>query len=162
MRNSEYKKLIVMDRNKVYMTQCFPNFRFYIVDTALQKALFTLDNTNFWYVKFVYDLIYKSINMRKVDFIEGNKAILYYVISRDQEKDCNQGFEHVIKKEAFYKENMYKWFPNPQLGTKYKKKLFGVSFKKEEFVIYAISPKCYILKRSKKRSKEDVRKMKEV
>jgi hypothetical protein len=100
--------------------------------------------------------------MRKVHFIEGDTNSLYYAISGDPEKDCHQGFEHVIKDEAFYKENVYKWFPNPDLGTKDKKKLFGVSFEKVGHVMYAIAPKCYILKGSKSSDKEDVRKMKGV
>jgi hypothetical protein len=50
-----------MNRNKAFMAQCFPNFkgerqlnedkyigeknyRYYTVDTALQEAVFTLDN----------------------------------------------------------------------------------------------------------------------
>jgi hypothetical protein len=132
------------------------------VDTALKEAVFTLDNAKFWYIKFVYDFMYKYIDMRKVHFIEGDTDSLYYAISGDPEKDCHQGFEHVIKDEAFYKENVNKWFPNPQLGTKDKKKLLGVSFEKEGYVMYAIAPKCYILKGNKATDKEDVRKMKGV
>jgi hypothetical protein len=44
--------------------------------------------------------------MRKIHFIEGDTESLYYVISGDPEKDCNQTFEHVIKDKAFYKENV--------------------------------------------------------
>jgi hypothetical protein len=170
---------VVMDKDKAFMAQCFPNFKgarqlnedkyivkknykYYTVDAALQEAMFTLDNTKFWYIKFVYDFMYKCIDMRKVHFIEGDTDSLYYAISGDPEKDCHQGFEHVIKDETFYKENVYKWFPNPQLGTKDKKKLLGVSFEKVGYVMYAIAPKCYILKGNKTSDKEDVRKMKVV
>jgi hypothetical protein len=55
--------------------------------------------------------------MRKVHFIEGDTGSLYYAVSEDPEKDCHQGFEHVIKDEAFYKENVHKLFLNLQLGT---------------------------------------------
>jgi hypothetical protein len=168
-----------MDKDKAFMAQCFPNFkgarqlnedkyiveknyRRYTVDTALQEAVFTLDNAKFWYIKFVYDFMYKCIDMRKVHFIEGDTDSLYYAISGDPEKYCHQGFEYVIKDEAFYKENVYKLFPNPQLGTKDKKKLLCVSFEKVGYVMYAIAPKCYILKGNKTTDKEDVRKMKGV
>jgi hypothetical protein len=100
--------------------------------------------------------------MRKVHFIEGDTDSLYYAISGDPEKDCHQGFERAIKDEAFYKENVYKWLPNPELGTKDKNKLLGVSFEKVRYVMYAIAPKCYILKGSKSSDKEDVRKTKGV
>jgi hypothetical protein len=135
------------------------NYRYYTVDTALQEAVFTLDNAKFWYIKFVYDFMCKYIDMRKVHFIEGDRDSLYYATSGDPEKDCHQGFEHVIKDEAFYKENAYKWFPNPELGTKDKKKLLGVSFEKVGYVMYGIAPKCNILRGNKSSDKEDVRKM---
>jgi hypothetical protein len=61
----------------------------------------------------------------------------------------------VIKDEAFYKENVYKLFPIPQLGTKDKKKLLEVSFEKVGYVMHAIAAKCYILKGSKSSDKED-------
>jgi hypothetical protein len=138
------------------------NYRSYTVDTALQEAVFTLDNVKFWYIKFVYDFMYKCIDMRKVNFIEGDTDSLCYAISGDPEKDCHQEFEHIIKDEVFYKENVYKWFPNPQLRTKDKKKLLGVSFEKERYGMYAIAPKCYILKGNKSSDKENVRKMKGV
>jgi hypothetical protein len=70
--------------------------------------------------------------MRKVHFIEGDTDSLYYAISGDLQKDFHQGFEHVIKVEAFYKCNVYKWFPNLQLGTKDKKKLLGMSLKRRD------------------------------
>jgi hypothetical protein len=63
---------------------------------------------------------------------------LYYAISGDPEKDCHQGFEYVIKDKAFYKENVYKCFPNPQPGIKDKKKPSGVSFEKEEYVMVSV------------------------
>jgi hypothetical protein len=114
MNKSKYSKLVVMDKDKAFMAQCFPNFkearhlnedkyiveknyRYYTVDTALQEAVFKFDNAKFWYIKFVYDFMYKCIDMRKVHFIEGDIDSLYYAISGDRGKDCHQGFEHVIK-----------------------------------------------------------------
>jgi hypothetical protein len=44
----------------------------------------------------------------------------------------HQKFKHVVKDEVFYNENVYKWFPNPNIPkkdqTRDKKKLLGVSF----------------------------------
>jgi hypothetical protein len=62
--------LMVMDKNKAFIKQYFPNFkgarqliedkyiveknyRYYTVDTTLQEVAFTLDNAKFWYIKFV-------------------------------------------------------------------------------------------------------------
>jgi hypothetical protein len=59
----------------------------------------------------------------------------------------------VIKDKVFYDKNVYKWFPNPnqpkEEQTRDKKKLLGVSFEKEGYIMYAIAPKSYILKSSK-------------
>jgi hypothetical protein len=61
---------------------------------------------------------------------------------------------------------VYKWFPNPTLPkeelTTDKKKLLGVSFEKDGYVMFAIAPKCYILKSSKNENDESVKKMKGV
>jgi DNA polymerase elongation subunit (family B) len=51
--------------------------------------------------------------MSKIYFIEGDTDSLYYAISGNTDEDYHQGFKHVIKDEIFYKENVYKWFPNP-------------------------------------------------
>jgi hypothetical protein len=53
------------------------------------------------------------------------------VIPGHPEKNCYQGFEYVIKDEVFYKENVYKWFCNPQLWTRDKIKLVEIIFEKE-------------------------------
>jgi hypothetical protein len=87
-----------------------------------------------------------TFGIRKVHFIGGDADSLNYAISGDPEKERHQGFEHMIKNEVFYKEKVYKRFPNPQLGTKDKMKLLRVSFEKEGYVMYTIAPKCYILK----------------
>jgi hypothetical protein len=93
MDKSKYSKLVVMDKDKAFITQCFPNFkgarqlnedkyiveknyRYYTVDTALQKAVFALYNAKFWYIKFVYHFMYKSIDRMKVYFIEGDTRIV--------------------------------------------------------------------------------------
>jgi hypothetical protein len=102
--------------------------------------------------------------MLKIHFIEGDTDSLYYVISVNPDEDCHQRFKHVVKNEEFYKENVYKWFLNPTLPkeelTKDKKKLFGVSFEKEGYIMFAIAPKCYILKSSKNDNDQEVKNMK--
>jgi hypothetical protein len=80
--------------------------------------------------------------------------------------DYHQGFNHAINDEVFCKENVYKWFPNPILLKEElirdKKKPLGVSFEKEGNIVFAIAPKCYILKSSKNENDESVNKMKTI
>jgi hypothetical protein len=73
MNQSKYSKLMIMDEDKAFFAQCLPefkgsralrdnkylvekNYKTYTVNTAIQIAVFTLDNAKFWYIKFVYDL----------------------------------------------------------------------------------------------------------
>jgi hypothetical protein len=99
---------VVMDKDKVFMAQCFPNlkgarqlnenkyiveknYRYYTVDTALQEAVFTLDNAKFRCIKFVYNFMYKCIDMRKVHFTEGDIDGLHFFRFR-----CILSYFHVL------------------------------------------------------------------
>jgi hypothetical protein len=79
MNKSKYSRLMIMDEKKAFFSQCLPEFKGsraisnnrYIVEknyktssvnTAIQEAVFTLDKAKFWYVKFVYDFIYRCID----------------------------------------------------------------------------------------------------
>jgi hypothetical protein len=125
MNQSKYSKLMIMDENKAFFAQCLPefkgsrvlrdnkylvekNYKTYTVNSAIQQAVFTLDNGKFWYIKFVYDFIYRCIDLSKIHFIEGNTDSLYYAISRNPDEDCHQGFKDIIKDKVFYNENVYK------------------------------------------------------
>jgi hypothetical protein len=104
--------------------------------------------------------------MLNIHFIKDDTDSLYYAISGNPDEDCHQGFKYVIKDEVFYKENLYNLFPNPTLPkeelTRDKKKLLGVSFEKEGYIMFVITPNCYILKSSKNDDDQDVKKMKGV
>jgi hypothetical protein len=132
MNQSKYSRLMILDQDKAFFSQCFPefkgsraisnnryvvekNYKTYSVNTAIQEAVFTLNNTKFWYIKFVYDFIYKCIDLSKIHFIEDNTDSLYYAISGNPDEDCHQRFKYVMKDEEFYKENVYKLFSNPNL-----------------------------------------------
>jgi hypothetical protein len=125
MNQSKYSRLMILDQDKAFFAQCLPefkgsralrdnkylvekNYKTYTVNTAIQEAVFTLDNAKFLYIKFVYDFIYKCIDLSKIHFIEGDTDSLYYAISGNPDEDCHQGFKHVIKDEVFYNENVYK------------------------------------------------------
>jgi hypothetical protein len=101
-----------------------------------------------------------------IHFIEGDTDSLYYAISGNPDENSHQGFKHVIRDEVFYMENLYKFFPNPTLPKEElirdKKKLLGVSFEREGYIMFAIAPKSYILKSYKNDEDQDVEKMKGV
>jgi hypothetical protein len=154
---------MIMDQDWEFFAQCLPefkgsralrdnkylvekNYKTYTVNTKIQEAVYSLDNAKFWYIKFVYNFIYRSLDMLKIHFIEGDIGSLYYAISGNPDEDCYQGFKHVIEDEEFYNKNVYKWISNPTLPkeeqTRDKKKLQGVNFEKEVYIMFAIAPKC--------------------
>jgi hypothetical protein len=80
INKSKYSKLVIMDPKNSFFYQCLPEFkgcraisnRMYIVEKnyktfsvniAIYETVFTLDNTKFWYIKFVYNFIYRCIDM---------------------------------------------------------------------------------------------------
>jgi hypothetical protein len=95
---SEFKGSRALRDNKYLVEK---NYKTYMVNIAIQEAVFTLDNSKFSYIKCVYDFIYRYIYLFKIHLIEGNADILYYTISENTNEDCNQGFKHVLKVENF-------------------------------------------------------------
>jgi hypothetical protein len=65
------------------------------------EAVFTLDNAKFWYLKFVYDFLYKCLDMTKVRFV-GDTDSMYMAVVGNPNDDCHQGFKYVIKNKEYY------------------------------------------------------------
>jgi hypothetical protein len=89
MNIANYNRLNIVSKNQAFPAQCHPDFvgcrkitnnaylvekrtRTYRVKTAIYEVVFTLDNAKFWYLKFVYDFLYKCLDMTKVHFVEGD------------------------------------------------------------------------------------------
>jgi hypothetical protein len=119
--------------------------RNYSCDTCIQESYFTLDNAKYWYLNFVYNFMYKCLDMNRMHFIEGDTDSAYWAVAGSVEDDIHQGFKHVISNQSFYDEYIYDWFPNPNGDTAEKKKLLGLCIEKEAENCIALSPKCYTL-----------------
>jgi hypothetical protein len=148
-------------RDAFYQVQMRP--RSFICNTPLIEALFSLDNYKFWLLNFIYNFMYKSFDMNKMHYIEGDTDSLYWAvagkITDSPQIDRKQGFHEVIKDEKFYNENVYRWFPsdtystdnsNPTFETKLEKKKFdkkfgGVAIENEKDRMVALCPKMYYL-----------------
>jgi hypothetical protein len=107
--------------------------------------VWTLDNAKVWYLKILYNFIYKAFDMDRFHYIEGDTDSMYFAIAGDPTDDYRQGFKHIIKDQKFYDENVYKWFPDPSKGIEDEKKLLGVCVEKEGFKMIAVAPKCYYI-----------------
>ena len=143
--NGEYYKVMMQDEN-------------YKCDTCIQEAYFTLDNAKYWYLVFIYDFMYKCMDVNRFHFIEGDTDSAYWAVAGDPEKDNTQAFQDIIIDKKFYDENIYKFAPydffcfdekyRPILKTKeeqkaHEKKLLGLAIEKQGDNMIALCPKCY-------------------
>jgi hypothetical protein len=130
----------------------------YYINTPLQCSVYTLDYAKYWYVKLIYDFMYKAFDKERFHFVEGDTDSMYFAVSGSTEHDFHQGFSHIIKDKEFNKEIVYKWFPDPSKGEADKKKLLKYSVENEGEEMIALGPKCYYLRVPKR--KKDVMKVK--
>lgn len=160
MNTEKYSKVKLCDKRKAQLKQLYDNFistrelnedlyavnmnpKTFKCNTCLQEAVFTLDNAKFWYLNFIYNFMYKCLDMDKIHFIEGDTDSSYWAISGNPNEDYHQRFKYVIKDQEFYDKHFYEWFPNPDKGVKDEKKLLGLAIEKEGENMIALSPKCY-------------------
>jgi hypothetical protein len=107
MNSANYNRLSILSKNKVFLAQCHPDFvgcrkitnngylvekhtRIYRVKTTIYETVFTLDNTKFRYLKFVYDFLYKCLDMTKVHFVEEDTDSMYMTVAGNLNDDCHE------------------------------------------------------------------------
>jgi hypothetical protein len=79
--------------------------------TPLQQAYFTLDNAKYWFLVFIYEFMYKCMDMNRMHFIYSDTDSMYYAISGDPNEDYNQGFKHVVLDKEYYDKHVFKFLP---------------------------------------------------
>jgi hypothetical protein len=137
MNEENFSKAKILDKPKTFMHQMAPNFistkkirdeptelyqvqllpRRYNCNTSIIQGFFTLDNTKFWYLNFIYNFLYKCIDTNKIHFIEGDTDSMYWAVAGNPNEDYRQGFKYVIRDEKFYNKHVYKFFPNDFYST---------------------------------------------
>jgi hypothetical protein len=80
--------------------------------TPLIQGFFTLENAKFWYLNFIYNFMYKYLDMTKIHFVERDTNSMYWAVSGSKSDDYQKGFKYVIKDHKFYNENTYKFTPS--------------------------------------------------
>jgi hypothetical protein len=178
MNTEKYGRAKLMNKSQTFQAQIYDNFistrklnddsyivnyrpRCFRCDTCLQESYFTLDNAKFWYLNFVYNFMYKCLDMNKIHFIEGDTDSAYWAIAGSFKEDYTQGFKHVIKDKNFYNEHVYEWLPDPEKDVYDEKKLLGLAIENQKENCVALAPKCYCLFNDKK-DKNFIYKMKGV
>jgi hypothetical protein len=96
--------------DEMYQIQVVP--KSYSCKTCIQEGYFTLDNAKFWYLNFYYNLMQNYLNMRRIQFVEGDTDSAYFSIAGNPNESNTQAFRYVIKDEEFYNKHIYDWVPN--------------------------------------------------
>jgi hypothetical protein len=124
--------------------------------TPLTQRFFTLENAKFWYLNFIYNFMYKCLDMFRIHFVECDTDSMYWVVSGSELADYQQGFKFVIKDHKFYNYNIYKYAPgfytsnfsNPTFKSEiekiqFDKKLLRLAIEKQCENMLALAPKTY-------------------
>jgi hypothetical protein len=174
MNEEKYAKISILDTNKTFLTQLRPNFvasekigedtfkvqslpKCFKCDTCIIEGFFTLDNAKFWYLNFIYNFMYKCLDMDRMHFIEGDTDSMYWAVAGSLSETNKQTFKYVIKDHEFYNQNVYKFLPadfyssdnsNPKFESKlemdlFRKKLGGLELEKQRDCMIALAPKMY-------------------
>jgi hypothetical protein len=84
----------------------------YNCKTPLVQGFFTLENAKIWYLNFIYNFMYKCLDISKTHLVEGDTDNMYSAVSNSEDDNYEQGFKHVIKNHTFYNNNIYKYTPS--------------------------------------------------
>jgi hypothetical protein len=167
MNTSKYTNIKFFNKNKTLLKQTSPDFintrmintnlflvqsykQSYRIDIPLQCACATLDNDKYLHVNFIYNFMYKCLDMKCLHFIKSDTNSIYWAVVGDSEDGIHQGFKHVITDEEFYEENIYTWLPDLKKGYGEQKKMLGFCIENEGSEMIVLGPKCYSLRTRKR------------
>ena len=129
-----------------YMINSIPNkFR---CKTCQHEAVFTLDNSKFWFLIFYYRFMTNALDMSKIHVNILDTDCYYFSVSGNPNEPNTQGFKHIIKDIDFY-IHYYKLFLSDEdlldKNTKIsdQKKLLGCCVEKSYNSMICLGPKCY-------------------
>jgi hypothetical protein len=129
----------------------------YNCKTPLVQGFFILENAKFWYFNFIYNFMYKCLDMTRLHFVEGDIDSMCWAVAGSENENYEQQFKHVIKDHEFYNNNIYKFTPssfyssnnsNPTFNSemekmKFDKKLLELATEKQCENMLALAPKTY-------------------
>ncbi len=163
MNTEKFAKIKICSRDKTFQNIIYENYvsgiklsddnyllqmnpKSFKCTTCLQESFWTLDNAKFWYLTFIYDFMYKCMDVNRFHFIEGDTDSAYWAIAGDEHKPPTQLFDNIITNREFYDNNVYKFMPNPNINTiADEKKILGCAIEKYGENMIALAPKCYTI-----------------
>ncbi|KAA6367403.1 MAG: hypothetical protein EZS28_037070 [Streblomastix strix] len=113
--------------------------------TPLQVAFFVLDNAKYWYLNFIYNFMYKCLDINRIHFIEGDIDSAYWAISGNPNEGFTQWFNAVISDRDFYNDNAKYFFPTIKSDVYDEKKILGLAIERQGTAMYALAPKNYMI-----------------
>ncbi|KAA6382447.1 MAG: hypothetical protein EZS28_022026, partial [Streblomastix strix] len=111
----------------------------------LQEAVFTLDNSKFWYLNFVYNFLHKCIDMDRVHFCNIDTDSMNLAIAGSQIEGYKQGLKYAIKDQYFYDQQYKEWLPWNDCAVAEEKKLLSFTSESQGENIVCLAPKYYSL-----------------
>jgi hypothetical protein len=63
--------------------------------TPIIQGFFALENAKFWYLNFIYNFMYKCLDMTRLHFVEGDTDSVYWAVSSSESDIYEQQFKHV-------------------------------------------------------------------
>jgi hypothetical protein len=169
MNEANYHKTKVVNKHKCFLAHLTPNFRHseklgedcYLVEsvpksfnckTCIQEGVATLDIAKTLYLNFIYEFMYKCIDMDKVHFIEGDTDSMYWAVAGNG----RGGFDDVIKDKEFYMKNITHYLTSDFFGVnkrfetlldkmRFDKRLGALAIEKQATSMIALGSKLYCI-----------------
>lgn len=134
MNAEKYSKIKICDSDKAYQAIASDTYlggtklsddtyliqsnpKTFTCKTCLQSSFFTLDNAKFWYLTFIYDFLFKCLDLDKLHCTSIDTDSCYFAVAGDMNEPIDQVFKYIIKDKKFYEDNVYKFMPNPSLNV---------------------------------------------
>ncbi|KAK8897847.1 hypothetical protein M9Y10_000075 [Tritrichomonas musculus] len=163
MNTEKFSKIKICDANKAYQSIISQTYmggaqlndntfmiqhspKSYHCTTCIQESLWTLDNAKFWYLTFYYDFMNRCLDMERLHLTSLDTDSYYWAIAGNPNEPPTQNFDYIIKNKEYYDKHIYKFMPNPNIGTiEDEKKILGLSVEKYGDNQIALAPKCYTI-----------------
>jgi hypothetical protein len=168
MNESNYRKTKVVNKHKCFLAHLTPTFRHseklgedtYFVEsvpkslnckTCIHEGIATLDIAKALYLNFIYNFMYKCLDMNRIHFCEGDTDSMYWAVVGSG----NGGFQDVIIDKEFYLANIghyltadfygvNKQFETPLEKMRFEKIFGGLAIEKESKTMIALASKLYV------------------
>ncbi|KAA6381338.1 MAG: hypothetical protein EZS28_023136 [Streblomastix strix] len=111
--------------------------------TSIQSGVFTLDNAKYWYLNYIYNFMYKCLDLNRFHFVLADTDSIYIAVAGDPNKDCHQQFESIVTDKQFYDQHVYQYLPDPNKDIYDYKKILGFGIEDEGYELTSLGPKCY-------------------